>query len=494
MESYHTEKGMIESREAFDQLMSFVEDNASTMEAYSMEKGIFQRILQIGLKAMQTYFEQKGPGDKGKEVVNIEGDLISRERERNTPYFTIFGELKLSRYCYREIGVESIYPLDEEANLPERKFSYFLQEIMCYHSMSRPFRAVCEHFLTYFGHSFSPRTVENVNREFARSYDSYYEEREKLTHDEAEIHAVSFDGKGVPVVKKELSEDKGRLKKGEKRQKKKEALVGVSYSVDRTIRQAEDVADNLVFPSRAKSSKTSQPPPPRSQNKHFIASICKPKQEVMELIKEDMEARNPGNTRPLVCLLDGARSLWHGARRTFPGALFILDIIHVLEYLWEVSSIYHKEGSEEARKWVRDKLLKILQGNVGSVIKGLKITRSRRKLTASKKKTLTKVITYYSRNRKGMKYNEYLKQGFPIGTGVVESACGHIVKDRMEGSGMRWTLRGAEGMLQLRSLKASNDWEDYIQFHTQEEKSRLYWGMKYWQIPVKQEVELKLVA
>ena len=77
------------------------------------------------------------------------------------------------------------------------------------------------------------------------SYDKFYEQKPPPSKEsEGELQVVSFDGKGVPVIKRELSELKARLGKGEKRQKKKEALVGVSYTVDRNVRNAKNVAGN----------------------------------------------------------------------------------------------------------------------------------------------------------------------------------------------------------------------------------------------------------
>jgi hypothetical protein len=472
-ESYSIEKGLEESRLAFEELLGFVTQNADSMEAHNMEKGIFQKVLQIGLAAMKTYFAAKGTGEVGKSIENPKGQQLAKERIRTVNYFSIFGKLTVDRTCYRNAGSPGICPLDFEANLPDRCYSYFLQEMMGYYSLKNPFSEVVETFYKYFGHSFSPRSVEQVNRELSASYDEFCETQEPPAPEtEGEIQVVSFDGKGVPMVKKELAEPKARLGRGEKRQTKKEALVGVSYTVDRKIRTPEEVAENLVRDGR--KPEKSDNSAPRAQNKRVLASLKRAKKEVMKKIKADAERRNPDGNRPLVCLVDGARSLWMLIRSEFPDAVFILDIIHVLEYLWEAVYVYHPEGSAEAKEWVRSHLLKILKGDVGLVIRGLKITRTRRKLKKSHQATLDKVIRYLSRNRRGMRYDEYLSAGYPIGTGVVESACGHVVKDRMEGAGMRWTMDGAEATLLLRSVFASADWDDYMLFHTTREKQRLY--------------------
>ena len=82
-----------------------------------------------------------------------------------------------------------------------------------------------------------------------------------------------------------------------------------------------------------------------------------------------------------------------------------------------------------------------------------------------------------------MKYDEYLKAGYPIGTGVVESSCGHTVKKRTEGSGRRWSIEGAESTLLLRSVYTSGDWDTYWEAHMQRERTllnqRMFDGIGY---------------
>jgi hypothetical protein len=87
---------------------------------------------------------------------------------------------------------------------------------------------------------------------------------------------------------------------------------------------------------------------------------------------------------------------------------------------------------------------------------------------------IERTIGYYVRNQAYMRYDCYLAQGWPIGTGVVEGACGHLVKDRMEQAGMRWTQDGAQAILELRAVRINGDWDAYWQFHRQQQHHRLY--------------------
>jgi hypothetical protein len=177
-------------------------------------------------------------------------------------------------------------------------------------------------------------------------------------------------------------------------------------------------------------------------------------------------------------LVDGGRALWEKAQElieTVGGPVFcVLDVFHVLEYLWLAAYCFHPEGSREAQALVTDRLRRLLHGHVGYVIGGLRQMRTKRRLGTSQRDHLSKVIGYLSNNRAYMRYDVCLSQGYPIGSGVVEGACRHVVKDRMEGTGMRWCIAGAQAMLDLRGIYCNGDWETFQQYRITTETRRLY--------------------
>ncbi len=145
----------------------------------------------------------------------------------------------------------------------------------------------------------------------------------------------------------------------------------------------------------------------------------------------------------LVCLMDGQRSLWALKQSWFGKAVGILDIFHVLERLWQVAHAFHGDGSEAAKLQVDRHLRLLLEGKVSCVIGLYKRMLSEHGLKGGRAKTVRENIAYFENNKEYMKYDEYLSAGYPIGTGVAEGACHHLVKDRMELSGMRWEIEGA---------------------------------------------------
>ena len=135
----------------------------------------------------------------------------------------------------------------------------------------------------------------------------------------------------------------------------------------------------------------------------------------------------------------------------------VLDIMHVVGYLWAAANALCGAASQAGKHWVQAKLTAILNGRVGYVSGGLRQILTKRQLRKAVRETIENVITFFDNHRRWMPYDADLAMGLPVGTGVVESACGSVVKHRMEGEGKRWSLAGAEAMLALRSLKKSHD-------------------------------------
>ena len=101
-------------------------------------------------------------------------------------------------------------------------------------------------------------------------------------------------------------------------------------------------------------------------------------------------------------------------------------------------------------------------------------TGRERKLRSYEREPVQQAVAYMDNNREFMRYDEYLAKGYPIGSGVVEGACRHLVKDRLELAGMHWSKPGAQAVLELRAVDTNGDWEDFWRFHVREEDARLY--------------------
>jgi len=129
-------------------------------------------------------------------------------------------------------------------------------------------------------------------------------------------------------------------------------------------------------------------------------------------------------------------------------------------HLMKLSSL-----EEELEKWVQHRLLKILEGKAGLMAGGMRRSATIKKLTDKQRKPVDTCATYLKNKARYLKYDSYLDLGFPIATGVIEGACRHLVKDRMDITGAKWRLTSAEAVLRLRALRSSNDFDEYWNFH-----------------------------
>jgi hypothetical protein len=484
MDGLDVETSIAAGEQALQALLQFARESAGTLEAHAAEKGIFTRLLPIGLAAMKLYFAQRGTGDIGPAIARADGVILPREqRLRGRDYCSRFGKVAVPRTCYRMPGEPGIFPLDAQVNLPERCDSYFLQEWMTVFEVEHPCKESAGFFAQLFDLDVAESVLMEVAQEASEDYAGFSAPRPVPQEEpEGALLVVSFDGQGVPLIKAEAVKLKAKLGTGEKRQKKKEALVGVCYTVDVQPRSPGALAELLVDPAAARARQQRQEgkeDSPSAQQVRRLASLVRTKPAVMELIKADAERRDPQHRQPLVVLLDGALGLWSLATKLFKAwrrVTCVLDIIPVVGYLWSAANALFRHGSKAGKRWVQEKLAESLRGRVGYVIGGLRQILTKRTLWKSVREALTKVITFFHNHQRWMKYDQYLAMGLPIGTGVVESACGSVGKHRMEGEGKRWSLAGAEAMLALRSLKKSHDHDlrDYWRFRAGQERARLY--------------------
>jgi len=336
MKALSVEKSILEGNNEVNDLFNFVKSNTHALKAYDMEKEIFKRVMLIGLAAMKCYFAETGTGDVGTDLVLEEGKVLNRESSlRGRDYFSIFGKIKVPRTYYRSEGQTGATPLDALVDFPERCYSYLLQEFMDTLSIRESFKESEISLTKLLGLNISASRFEVVNHDTSKNYDKFYDEKElPALNSEGEIQVVQFDGKGVPVIKKEAAKLKSRQGKGEKRQKKKEAMVGVSYTVDKNERTPEEVAENLIYPERSKKKKEENkkkggevPKTPKAQGIRRLASLERSKEEVVQDIVTDGKKRNLENRRPWVVVMDGALSLWSLVAKVLCGVDYVLPPI-----------------------------------------------------------------------------------------------------------------------------------------------------------------------
>ena len=476
------EMDILKAKDEFDEMVAMIEKAVTSGERIDrVEQDLWDRLLQLGLALLRGFVNAQGTGDLGA-TLEYEGQLLNRLDELyDRRYVSIFGELLIRRIAYGTRATQKlqVIPLDSRLGLPDGEFSNLLQDwdqSLCVQGSYSESRQTVQRILGMWQ---TIGSLETMSQKMAQEVPDYFAEQPAPTSTpEDSIVVLTADHKGV-VMRRDTQKDgpapKGRLGKGQKRSKKKMACVGGVYDVAPFVRTAEDVVNELM-----REEKQSERPKP--QNKRLRAELTqrfedeeiKGTEFIFPWFSQEVSTRDPEGHRQVVCVMDGEAKLWRILQSMFVGVICILDIFHVLERLWTVAHCFYPEGSDEAKAFVAVRLERLLEGKVGYVIGGIRQMATKSGLKGKKLETVLKAITYFENHRRFMKYDEYLAAGYPIGSGVVEGACRHLVKDRMEQSGMRWRIPGAQSILHLRAIHLNGDWEDFQEYRIEKECRQLY--------------------
>jgi hypothetical protein len=452
--------------------------------ADEVERGLFEKVLALGTRLFQAFLKLVGPGDFGETVTLDDGRLVHRaEEQHQRRLVTVFGAFMVERWVYarREGAKFEFIPTDQRLQLPASEVSYLLQEWDQLLGVEQAFGLVREVIKTVLRVSQSVDTLERTNQQMAEAAPVFRESQGPVDlAKEGELLVVTEDNKGIPMVRPVEDKPAGAHRtKGEKANKKQMACIGCVYSVDRHQRTPEQLVATLFRdPDRPREQ------PPQAQNKRYWAELSRERdgEEIrgQDLVFGHLQAEIDRRRQPqqwLVHLCDGQTSLETDRHTYLPEdahTLDVLDLMHVLPRVWEAAHVFYAEKSHEASAFVRDHLTRLLHGQVGNVIAGWRRRGTRQGLSGAKKKKLRTICAFLAKNKHRMRYDEYLRLGCPVATGVIEGACRHVIKDRMERAGMRWKLAGAQAMLNLRTIHTNGDWAAFQTFRIALENELLY--------------------
>lgn len=480
------EREFLKAESQLKELVNYVRGASQQGERIDqVERGIFQRLLAVGHTLLSAFVAAQGDGDRGETIEHGERTLRRLPEKHTRRYLSIFGELQIERCVYgtRESQKIEHVPLDERLSLPAGDFSYVFEDWSQRLCVKESFGEGSESLETLLGLQIGVRPLEHMNRAMADGVADFRNTQPAPpAEEEGSILVVTADAKGVPMRRplEERTSGRKRRTKGEKANKKQMAYVGAVYTIEPFVRSADAVLDELARRVRGPE----RPVPAHKRVWAEMTRVWEGEETNGRLLlfanlAQEIDRRDPAQQKPLVCLMDGEKALWEMVDELLIGELGatvvgILDLFHVMERLWGVAHCFHREGSSEAEEFVTKRLRMLLEGRVGRVIGGFRQMLTKHALTGSRRKTVQDAIRYYENNRQHMRYDEYLAAGYPIGSGVAEGACRHLVKDRLERTGMRWTVEGAQAMLDLRAMHINGDWDDFVEHRIQSEQSRLY--------------------
>ena len=488
--------GFTVSRRYFDSVVGFLDGEAAAglrhaqLEEHLAEVGReLIRLLQQDHTNLRAVREQRLD-----EVAEVDGTVHTRVEHGHTRTLaTIFGQIDVPRMAYRAPWCTNLYPADAVWNLPDEKYSFGLRKLAAVEAGRGSFEQAVAAVQRATGLRLGNRQVSELAARAAADVDQFYLTRDLPEEAGADVLALSFDGKGIvvrpdalrPATAKAATSAKlsTRLSKGEKRNRKRMAEVGAVYQVIPAPRTAADIiALATAVPGDADGA-AAKAAGPKTVGKWLTASVTDTTARVVTSVFDEAGRRDPDHARTWIALVDGNNhqidQIKAHARARKITVTIIIDFIHVLEYIWKAAWCFHTEGDPKAEQWVADKALEILSGNAGLVAAAIRRTATRRALTDEQRRNADTTADYLHNKKKHLDYPTALAAGWPIATGVIEGACRHLVKDRMDVTGARWGLDGAEAILKLRALTSNGDFNAYWTYHQQQEQLRVH-NNRYW--------------
>jgi hypothetical protein len=463
-----------EIRAEFEMVLDFVTGaEAQVATADRIERGLFRRLLDLGGKLLLLFFIIRAQNCSREPLPKKDGQELPYYEERKRTYFSVFGKIPFWRPYFYKAGVGEA-PLDAELSLGSDRYSDFLREMSEYLAVYVAYGKDADLLKRFFDLRLSTRVIQQIIDADAMDVETFYAQKPPPSPaEEAEILVVQADGKGVPMVLETPVDQKVRLGKGEKRGRKKEAIVITVYTTACAPRTPKDVVASLFHQEQSSDARKDAPDSSKPRNKHVWATLDG-KDAALDRLMKQVASRHGSHIRHKVALCDGCEALQSRIQARFLDFTLILDFIHPNEDLWEVANSLLGETNEQRTAWVAEKTLQMLSGETERIISEFRHLAQDANRSSTQREKLTKTANYFERNLPYMDYPTYLAKGWPIASGVIEGACRHFVKDQFELSGMRWTQAGAENLMRLRAVAENDDWDAYHNFRKHQRHARLY--------------------
>jgi hypothetical protein len=476
------------SRALFESALGFLEGaQAAELKHAELETELEVKGRELVRQLMQDHLELRAQREQRLQEV-LDAEQVTRgsvETGHTRALTTVFGEVTVTRLAYRRRGHANLYPADAQLNLPVEKHSHGLRKLAAVEAARGSFDDTADAIERATGVRLGKRQVEQLAGRAAADIDDFYAQRRPPAGAGRDVLALSVDGKGIvmrpealrPATAKAAASATTklttRLSKGEKRNRKRLAEVGAVYDADPVVRTPANIL------ARGQDTSPEQPAKaPVTKNKWLTASVTDDAATVVGRIFDEADRRDPTHAHTWIALVDGNNHqidrIQAEATQRGVDVTILCDFIHVLEYLWKAAWSFHDEGDPAAEEWVHDKATAVLQGKATQLAAGIRRTATRRRLDPPKRAGADACATYLINKERYLDYPTALHNGWPVATGVIEGACRHLVKDRMDITGARWGLPGAEAILKLRALRSNGDFDAYWRYHLKQERRRVH--------------------
>ena len=479
--------GFIGSRDRFEAVLAWLEgEQAGALSHGELEERLQVDARELFRQLLQDHLDLRAHCEpRIVDVTDAQGvPRPTAEPGHGRALTTVFGEVDVQRTAYRKRGQPNLHPADAVLNLPAEKHSHGLRRLAAIESSRGSFDGAVEAIQDSTGQHLGKRQVEDLAGRAAVDFEAFYTHRQPPAAATGDLLVLSCDGKGVvmrpgalrPATAKAAATTNpklaARLSKGEKRNRKRMAEVGAVYNTTPVPRSPADILPGNDTERRDATAG------PAARNKWLTASVVDDAATVVAAIFDEADRRDPEHAHSWVALVDGNN---HQIQRIHAEAkarditvAIVVDFVHVLEYLWKAAWSFHPEGDPAAEAWVRRHAQTVLDGGATRVAGALRRAATTAGLEPGQRANADICASYLTNKRAYLHYPTALKQGWPIATGIIEGACRHLVKDRMDLTGARWGLHGAEAILKLRALRSNGDFDAYWRYHLAKENRRVH--------------------
>jgi hypothetical protein len=468
--------------------------DAAGLTACELEDLLAERGREVQRQLLQDHLdlraarEERVAREHRPPAAGADGITRSRlETSHGRLLASLFGTVRVTRCAWLRPGAPNLYPADAALSLPACRRSHALARLAAVEAARGSFETAHAAITGRCGPVIGKRQVEQAVVSAASDIAAFYAARVPVPCTASTLLVLSADAKGIvmrpgalrPATARAAARQgrmRTRLAAGEKPNRKRMATLACVYDAEPALRRPHDV----IAPPGGRHGHRALRPRPRAKAKWLAGSVELDPAEVIAAAFGQAEARDPQHRRTWVVLVDGAEHqldlIRAEAARRGVTIHIVIDLIHVLEYIWKAAWCLHPAGDPAAEDWVAVKALAVLAGDSARVAAEITAEADAAGLTAGQRNGADTCVRYLASKHEFLRYDQALAAGWPIATGVIEGACRHLIGDRLDITGARWGLDGAEAVLTLRAVISNGDFDEYWRFHLAREHQRLYPG------------------
>lgn len=453
--------------------LRFVGDSAATSTYEGFEAELVKRVFRLARLLIALFLCLASERTMVPETI-IEGQARYRRQPAKSRLLgTFFGKVRYWRvYLHRVNGRGGGYhPLDLQLGLTADGFSLGLLSRAVRLATKMSFEVATRVLTSFLGWSPATKTFEQAVLGLGRYTQEWFEHAPPPEGD-GDVLVIQIDGKATPTVRdEELKKRRGkrrpnplrgsarhrgrenrarrgpkvRRKKGDKSKNGRQTTTLVMYTLQSDVVEGQPVLKGPI-------------------NRRVYSSYGS-KRHVFAVARREADKRGftleSGQTIQVVT--DGDEDFAAHVKEIFPTALHTLDIMHVIERLWDAGGCLFREGSEGLTEWVESQKANLYSGGIWDVIIEIEGEHDAMK-PGPRRSRLDKILNYLIKRTQMMNYDELAARDLELASGAAEGAVRFVVSQRFDEGGMRWIRERAEAVLQLRCIEINGDWEPFVAF------------------------------